>query len=299
MSLDNLNKNDFMFFDSKYNNENIVPDDLYHYTDANAIINIIPKSILRFTCINCFDDKQEYRYVYKLILKNIIPKFKKRLDENNLLEFLKNRCKAIIQDKIYYENEAENYSNYFVSCFSIDQNCKKMWKEYAKRKNNIGYQFHIKTSDLYECIENDFGNKYLFAKVCYDRKKQIKILEDIFDKYIYLYDEKRDMYNDYRKLFNNIIMCCLFFKDKKYSFENEVRFIVIRDTQELIDKFPTKIINKNSIISTCIDWNFDKEGYCLVKAINLSKSKYNQYAIYGIRQLADYCKFIDIDVVDI
>ena len=299
MSLDNLNKNDFVFFDSKYNNESIVPDDLYHYTDANAIINIIPKSILRFTCINCFDDKQEYRYVYKLILKNIIPKFKKRLDENNLLELLKNRCKAIIQDKIYYENEAENYSNYFVSCFSIDQNCKKMWKEYAKRKNNIGYQFHIKTSDLYECIEKDFGNKYLFAKVCYDRKKQIKILEDIFDKYIYLYDEKRDMYNDYRKLFNNIIMCCLFFKDKKYSFENEVRFIVIRDTQELINKFPTKIINKNSIISTCIDWNFDKEGYCLVKAINLSKSKYNQYAIYGIRQLADYCKFIDIEVVDI
>ena len=299
MSLDNLNKNDFVFFDSKYNNENIVPDDLYHYTDANAIINIIPKSILRFTCINCFDDKQEYRYVYKLILKNIIPKFKKRLDENNLLEFLKNRCKAIIQDKIYYENEAENYSNYFVSCFSIDQNSKKMWKEYAKRKNNIGYQFHIKTSDLYECIENDFGNKYLFAKVCYDRKKQIKILEDIFDKYIYFYDEKRDMYNDYRKLFNNIIMCCLFFKDKKYSFENEVRFIVIRDTQELINKFPTKIINKNSIISTCIDWNFDKEGYCLVKSINLSKSKYNQYAIYGIRQLADYCKFIDIEVVDI
>ena len=299
MSLDNLNKNDFVFFDSKYNNENIVPDDLYHYTDANAIINIIPKSILRFTCINCFDDKQEYRYVYKLILKNIIPKFKKRLDENNLLELLKNRCKAIIQDKIYYENEAENYSNYFVSCFSIDQNCKKMWKEYAKRKNNIGYQFHIKTSDLYECIEKDFGNKYLFAKVCYDRKKQIKILEDIFDKYIYLYDEKRDMYNDYRKLFNNIIMCCLFFKDKKYSFENEVRFIVIRDTQELINKFPTKIINKNSIISTCIDWNFDKEGYCLVKAINLSKSKYNQYAIYGIHQLADYCKFIDIEVVDI
>ena len=188
MSLKSLNKEDFIFFDTNYNNK-LVPDELYHYTSADAMINIIPKYTLRFTCINCFDDKQEYRYVYKLILEDILPKFRERLIENKLYEFIENRCNAIIQDKIFYKNEAEIYSNYFVACFSVDKNSKKMWKEYAKRKSKIGYQFSVMTSDLYECLSMDFRDnfkdKYLFAKVCYDRKKQIKILEDIFSKCIY------------------------------------------------------------------------------------------------------------------
>lgn len=289
----NTTNSNIIFFNTTYCNKTNFKETIYHYTGIEGLMGIIGGNKLRFTCLNCFDDKQEYRYVYKLILNNILKTHEQRLKENKLYDFLKSRCQNIINSDVYYKNEAFLYSNYFVVCFS-DINSKEMWKEYSFKQNVTGYQLQCYTSDLkgelYK-LNNYREHNFLVAKVCYQQDEQLAILNDIFDKYIYLNTKKnKNRSIEYRLLMDNIIICCLFFKSPQYCYEQETRFI-IKLTEKSRNKYPVQFVQKKQYISMFVELPLNDIN--LFKKITVFPANNKHYIEYCIRNLSTQCRYLN------
>ena len=287
---------DFVYFQSEYNVQNIPSCSmLHHYTSSNGLMGIFKDKNIWHTNINCLNDKSEYQYTYKLIKKYILPKFKKQLKEKHLYNLMINRCSNSI-DENFYKMERETFCNrnYYIACFSLAENSLPMWNYYSYNGKSLGYSVDITLSDLQEnLIEQIKVKNMLMAKVCYEEDKQIEILEKIFDKYIYFYNPKNAMTNEYRLLFDNIRICSLFFKHPKYEYEEEVRNIIIErsDKKNSIIKFR----EKNGTIIPYIECKINLK---IIKSITIAPNNEEEYMSYCVHNLARENGRFNIEIIN-
>lgn len=276
--MNEMNKlNNFIYF-QRNGIDKIASDSiLHHYTSPSGLIGIIKEKKIRHTNINCLNDKSEYRYTYDLIKKEILAdtEISAKLIANNLYDFIKARCENSIDDNLYkIENEIYNKRTYYISCFSLNEDSLPMWNYYTSNGTSLGYCIDIYLEDF------KINKDSILAPVCYDKQTQIAILKEIFNTYIYPYDENKDMKEDYNNLFENIRICSLFFKHPKYSYEGEIRNIVTERSDKGCDI--VKFKERNGTIIPYIECGIDLD---IIKSIMIAPNydkEYNKYCVHNL-----------------
>ncbi|MDC7243782.1 MAG: DUF2971 domain-containing protein [Sphaerochaetaceae bacterium] len=184
------------------------PEYLYHYTNSDALINIVENSEFWLTHIQYFNDKKEYHDGVDLILKTLTS----RKDElgSELFKSLKN---------IFLGNQWLNKSmNVGVLSFSSKRDLLSQWRGYTKIGK--GYCLGIKTNELFNqkmkvhfcrCIYHDSEKKIIVNSIIDDiiqRKKKEKSIDDIDAHAFFLFQ-----------------YCSIIFKNESFFEEEEWRLI--------------------------------------------------------------------------
>ncbi|MDD4715024.1 MAG: DUF2971 domain-containing protein [Oscillospiraceae bacterium] len=213
------------------------PGSVYHYTSANAIINVLTKHKLRLTKSDFMNDVSEIEYACSLFLQ--------RLDQSPVKDKEAIRASFLAQKPKLFENV-------FVLALSNDPDSLSMWAYYGK---NDGYnveidgQFMVDLSKLQkekiQIIGSDIlddeedepcpcnvarGNhNYSFDLeikshcINYSRVEQTEIFDLILAELSRETGDTRAAMELYLKLVINIIP---FFKHPKFSSEKEYRLLI-------------------------------------------------------------------------
>jgi len=208
--------------------------EIYHYTDLNALHNIIINKNFRFSNILFMNDPSELDYGLSMIydafdFEGKYPYNYKNYDHSN-----KDRYEKYYKDESYIEFCKRIISfNSEVNALSLtsEKDSLAFWRSYSK--NGTGVCIAIKTSELKE--------KPL--KVIYDKKLQKGITEKISLEIKNLF-RKYDVFSmrtavkkiilDY--ISNLIQYYSSFIKDNGYSYEKEFRLSFTRNLSEFAKK---------------------------------------------------------------
>lgn len=274
-------------------------EELYHYTSAYALQEILKKKKLRFTDSNYLNDINEGEYIFT-ILKDVIEEDKYKDIRGEIKKILNGEISYRLQENETFKSLSEKVAvdtesmkkllgtvltnKFFVCCFSTNDDSLPMWHYYTKN-NAGGYNIRFNASCLIQNIKQELelsmqteNRKYIaeiyMYKVIYDKEKQINLVKKILDSYI----------NNPNKNFKIIFLAiCLqivgyFFKHKEFSNEKEVR-IIIEFNSELHFDFLMKNIElqeRNGLFRPYIDINF------LNETIEKSFNSKEIYTINGI-----------------
>lgn len=200
---------------------------------AIALEGIFETNSLFATDMYFLNDASEGMYVIELIQDNI-----KQLCQNNetLIKYVE---RELGLSKIGKWTELVH--KYTIS-FSMNGDSLEMWNYYTKGNSiqgyNIGFDIDKLASTIQIEILNDGGqqtprnyDKHLVlfqGKVIYDKKRQLELIESIFNKFYSRYVELGDeqmlpIVANY--MVNKAMDYGLFFKSKEFEVEDEYRFI--------------------------------------------------------------------------
>lgn len=251
--------NDFSF-DNFLSVENT--QTIYHYTSPEALMNILRNDgiYLRYTKFNCLNDKNERENI-KTVYSDLIAELKSQnLYQDRFLAKIKN---LDFIDKNYIETIDEQNKKIisefpkekFVCCFSKDEDLLGMWRYYVKNKESKGY-----------CIGLSQKSANLDCKrIIYSDSEKKEILNEFIKAIYKLNDVSADInyiLNDYLKDIS------LFFKDKCFSDEKEIRSEINRYKEKSSEKeHPIQFRNSNGTFIPYIEKKFPKE---MLKSITLS-----------------------------
>ena len=224
---------------------------LYHYCSLETFYNVIESNCFWLSHPKFMNDLSEYKYSIR-VTKNFLHKYNKKNNdddskklfqqiESNIKEY-ESRFKGFDEDK--YEKLS------FFTCFSSDGDSLPMWSMY--RGKNIGLAMGLDFTDkdyfvktpvhsngvIQEVEMSPFNGvpHYLFSDIEY-RADKIRNAIEIF------LDHIRDFYNVHQTKFNNevkryakeflskettlyLINMSINLKNKKFSYENETRFVL-------------------------------------------------------------------------
>ena len=292
--IDKKNQEDFYYFQTEFNIQNNSDEMIHHYTSPQGLIGIFCKKNIWHTNINCLNDKSEYQYTYNLIKTHILPKYEQILKKHNLYELLNSRCENLVDTKFYkLENEVYFNRNYYIACFSKAKDSLPMWNYYSCNGNSLGYSLNISKSMFQEFLLEKVGiNNLLMAEVCYNEDRQKEILEEVFNRYIYD-NNALDNTEQYNLLFDNIRICSLFFKHPKYSYEQEIRNIVIERSDQENSKI--KFREKQGIIIPYIEFEFNLN---MLLSVTVAPNNDKEYIKYCVHNLARENGRFGIKVID-
>jgi hypothetical protein len=240
------------FTDGEIRNHTNTQKIVYHYTSPIGIYSILQDDKLWFTDCQYLNDKSEYMYIKKPLIKA----FKLMGEEPNetfidQLLFSEPYQSSSIEFSKKSEKEHKikiKRNRFFVFCTSTSPDTQNMWNYYAKNGQYLGYNLAINVDTLVEHFLTLPRVTLTYGKVLYDEDKQenqIKIFleslnaeieplkhryeeaekHSMDDKSLYLLESQFiDYYQE--NLSNYIDERRLFFKHKAFESENEYRFVV-------------------------------------------------------------------------
>jgi hypothetical protein len=109
------------------------PDVLWHYTGADAVINILKSGQIFSTQISCVNDATEYKYSIELVvvaLNRLRPSYVSNADAIYLLDYIDARISM----------EAST-SSWFITCFSTERDDLSQWRAYGGGENGFAIGF--------------------------------------------------------------------------------------------------------------------------------------------------------------
>lgn len=205
----------------------VVENSIYHYTDLNALIGIVPNNGLRLSDVRFLNDYQEYEN--GVILFESLAENKKVKDEKILF----------IKETAEFLRNADEVEKVFVTSFSTEPDILDMWRAYGKNGKGISIEFDNTNRKL----EGYFGGlQYVhLGKVIYNDEIKLEILFNTAKRFTDAYhscpyikkyiDEKNtflleDTKKDYAKsLANTVKRYLALFKNKSFINEKEVRVV--------------------------------------------------------------------------
>jgi|GEM_PF-5352946 hypothetical protein len=198
---------------------------LYHYSNLNGIKGILSNRSFFCTNIEYVNDNKEINYGISLINEIIADeKDEKSKSFRNIVGQVFDKC--IIKDIF----------NFFITCFSENNNLERQWKEYADEEKGccIGIDFN---SHEYPSFINYSDNlnmpgskqcKAALRKVIYNRDEQVNRAKDCFEFYKNLANDKvANQYMPHVAMHaaNAFFELSTYFKDYQYKDENEWRLL--------------------------------------------------------------------------
>ena len=201
----------------------------YHYTNEKSYQNIKKgKKIFAFNMQHLQrNDKDEFLDGYNLFLKIA----KARGLEEHFKRF-----------DIFVKKE-ERYQNMKLYILSTTKDSKSPDHVREYGKGNANNVIPISSVDFIE--KNNFKSPYFFYSldVIYNDEKKLELYTeffDVFEKYFnYLVDSMREKYATSKELkdlylavLQVVVIYCSIFKNKKYDWEKEHRFVVFRGVYE-------------------------------------------------------------------
>jgi hypothetical protein len=196
---------------------------IYHYTSADALLNILNTRTLWFSDRSYLNDRSEGLLPLELLEETIT-----QLD---IYEDMKAQLlKEIPRQK---EKLIHGTKRAYILSFSIDPDNLCLWNYYTKGDQiqgyNIGFQADILT-DAFHGIKPGKSNAYipLQGRVIYNKNKQ---KEQVISTINSLLNVAHEQETDFTACFiiDKIIFLGYFFKTECFNIENEYRMVIIWD----------------------------------------------------------------------
>ncbi|EMJ85531.1 DUF2971 domain-containing protein [Leptospira meyeri] len=198
---------------------------LYHYTSAEGLLGIQSSSSLHLSEHQFLNDMDELKYgslmtqinISELLLEEYNLAKEKGEFERKEIDFLNK-----ILEKIKNKEKFLKLGNFYIACFSENGDDIAQWKGYSNFGE--GYSIGFETATL---LKNK-TDKYIFAKVIYDKKKQSLIIKSVIKQILEVFNNE-----EHQEKIANIIengasllfLTSAFFKNPKFSDEKEWRLI--------------------------------------------------------------------------
>ena len=222
---------------------------IYHYTEADVIINILKEKKIWASSVYFLNDRQEANYSTDLFSKIIDKKYSIKSKEK----------------KYYIETFLDRYieiqEKSFVVSFSLDPDSIALWNNYGK---NEGYALGFKIIDcirMFSQKSNNLEHSTYFGKTIYDKKKQCKIIESLLDSIdisnklaLYNIDNSKKIKDINLNLINKLKAILMTNKGKAHQAENEYRVVIIPD-KKWLKKIEFR--NRYGIITPYIEIEFN------------------------------------------
>lgn len=200
-------------------------DTLGHYTNLDAMLNIIQRDGLHFrgTHYTMLNDSLEFKWSFEVLKEKI--KDKERLSEEevhryyDLFPYVVSLSEAIDDHLLWHLYGKCGYG----ICMILDRKMLKMDSDQLLNEFNIKRNWHI-------LLNVKYANKY----------NHLSILDDLKNDYEDEYFESEN--DDY----DNIAVCCAFLKQEDWQCEREVRYAIVRN-KIMQGRYDPNVKDKNTL----------------------------------------------------
>lgn len=178
-------------------------EELWHYTDFNALNGILNEKKIWFGSTANMNDKEELSGFVEDLKKAVISE----IDPD----------KKFIADDVFNKIQRRLLLEYpYVFCVSRARNDAAQWERYAYGGRGIAIVFNTET--LYKLI---FYNRFIMGEEYYGyNAKQHKMKTILID---YIQNNIMDEFSDIDGLIDNLLLCAMIHKHESFSAEKEVR----------------------------------------------------------------------------
>jgi len=225
---------------------------IFHYTDVNALKNILEKRYLWASKSNFLNDCSEIQYT-KNVFENVLKEIK-QVSNNEEFSFFE----MVEKDLVSYFDESfsnENRGQIFVLSFTENEDSLVLWSNYS---NYDGYSIGFDLGELIGLFLKFMKKDQIFdsfypGRVIYDEKEQRNML----------FNQLRKIYSEFRK-FNKInhetlmearAVCqiavethSMFFKKSCFKPEEEYRIAFLINDKSKVSRNVKYRIGKGSLI---------------------------------------------------
>lgn len=225
---------------------------VFHYTDINALKNILEKRCFWASKSNFLNDYSELQYTKEIFL-NVLEEIKLTSDneEVGFFEIVEKDLESFFEKGSLDENKSE----IFLLSFTENEDSLILWSNYS---NYDGYNIGFDLSELIALFLNLMKKEQIFdsfypGKVIYDENEQRRLL----------LEQLRKIYSEFRKL-NNIThesildaraICqvavetySMFFKKSCFKQEEEYRIAFLIHDKSKVSRNVKYRIGKGSLI---------------------------------------------------
>lgn len=204
---------------------------IYHYTNLSSLKGIVTEQSFWVTKSDFLNDKNEFRYAYKVtkkVCEKLVPNENNRALLQKLLKIKVAELNTLVEGQVM--------SGCYVLSFSKGYDSLLLWTEFAKSQ---GYCMEFDYSRLRSGIQRQMK---MDGYVIYNRKEQCKLVEDTFFQILKRKDDTRGRLS--RKLLSEtevvteeeldafageFALCSflysMFFKKECFQEEQEYRFV--------------------------------------------------------------------------
>lgn len=275
---------------------------MWHYTSVDAFINIVKNKSLRFTDCLFLNDIEEYNYI-----KLVVNEYKKRnlVGSKQLVDIFELTSSSNEDMLLLKKEQSLKFSEgrYYVLCGTTKNDFLPMWNYYSKSSHYEGYSININIKSIFENFLKNNKGEIAVGKVIYNLDDQINViknkissLEQDFDNEMDEFkkekiDDKDECYlreqsiiDNYQEgIFDLLKYCRLFFKDEKFSFEDEIRVVILANSKEQECNVCSEFTSFNGIVKPSIDFKIDSP-FAVEKLIVSPTIDFNLCEL-GIRRL--------------
>lgn len=210
----------------------------YHYTSSEGLVGILKTRTLFFTdCqfLNDFREKininEELHYFWNENEKQYEKTFVNLLKKIRVTQYADGGFS-------YIDSNSETLCRYFVLSLSLDGDSLSMWKYYTKTDSYNGYCLGLfDTALVDEWIDRTTGVAIIDQQVRYSSNEKQEILLDIINRLYSIWKSYQysDLLNEkiIKEYTSWISVEALFFKDKCFEDEREIRYVAIVPNSKL------------------------------------------------------------------
>lgn len=294
---------------------------IYHYTSPSGLYSIIKDKKLWFTDCQFMNDKSEYVYIKKVLIKAL-----KLSGKNNIkdLEEYANYILMTPYESLEFGKRKNNklFSigmkkyRYYLFCTSLKADSYSMWNYFTKNGNCAGYNICFDVESFVNLFASLPNVTLAHGKVIYDEQEQIKQVKDKIENLDAQYNEEyklikgHEFSNDYGNENNQKEILidnyqehlseflqerCLFFKNHAFESEDEYRFVVKVSSQYSEENFKLNHrVGNNGVIIPYRELDFEPK--CHMNEITLAPMMEKEIAKAGLISLLglSYEKEFDI-----
>jgi len=250
-------KNNIFFFNGNSIIKHTKTDQkTYHYTSPMGLYSIIQNGKLWFTDCQFMNDKSEYVYIKKVLIKALDSSNQKDINESEkFADILMTPYESLEMSE---PKDGKPFSigftksRYYLFCTSLKADSHNMWNYFTKNGNYVGYNIRFDIESFVNLFISLPNVTLVHGKVIYDEQEQIKQVKEKIELLDAQYNEKLkankghkfsdDNGNEYdpEEIFINqyqdslsefLQERCLFFKNHAFESEDEYRFIVKVDSK--------------------------------------------------------------------
>ena len=262
---------------------------LFHYTNLDAMVKILETKSLWATNCEYLNDMFD--------VKHIISIFNAMAIKPESFKVIIEELKMITKDNTYKKFLKET----FIISFTEERDSVAMWKNYSRSGiimvfNSSPYNKENKKETI-KIFDKENKQKYfraakLLDKIIYDPMLMSDYILYLIKKITKNIEEKRKTGQTNNSTANEIdnitklLQLCLLYKNKSYSFENEIRmaFTIIDDNDiGNIEKYRIK----NNLIIPYLDISFEENEKLPLKGVIFNPEQKDDMYEKSIRRLLD------------
>lgn len=263
----------------------------FHYTSPSGLLGIFSSKSIWFSDCDYLNDSSESDYFLNLSSTIFSPSSYSKVVKN--FSF-RSYVMAMFHSNDWSkgrESFTRESERRYVFSLSVSEDALPLWNNYTKTTDATGYNIGFKIKELIDSILLSSNQTLLIGRVIYIKELQEKLLNELLDDYLKLYQKYKNSYQRkylYEAVEDNILIYSVFMKDAAFKCEDEFRIavlekgdvsadLVFREKSGAFMPYISKNIDLNSISSIMISPTTRAD---FVKSSVTSMSKH-----YGVNEI--------------